>query len=68
MELQQEIEIGGRGISPAFMRFTGGALKIRFIEIHYGCGRTGDGDGSGLKNFVIQRDGQFWLAQTGAEE
>ena len=46
----------------------GGALKIRFIEIHHGRGRTGNGDGSGLKNFVIQRDGQFRLAQTGADE
>jgi len=50
------------------MRFMGGALKIRFIEIHHGRGRTGNGYGSGLKNFVIQGDGQFRLAQTGADE
>ena len=68
MELQQEIEIGGRGIAPAFMRLTGGAFKIRFIEIHHTRGRIGNGDGSGLKNFVIERDGQFRLAQTVADE
>ena len=67
MELQQEIEIGGRGISPTFMRLAGGALKIRFVEIHHVRGRTGNGHGSGFENFVIQRDGQFCLAQTGAD-
>ena len=68
MKLQQEIEARGRGISPAFMRGSGGLLKIRLVEIHHARGRIGNGHGSGFKNFVIQRDGQFFLAQTGADE
>ena len=68
MELQQEIEIGGRGISPAFMRFTGGALKIRFIELNHARWWIGNGDRSRFKNFVIERDGQFRFAQTGTDE
>ena len=68
MELQQEIEIGGRGSAPAFMRLAGGALKIRFIEINHTGGRIGNGDRSGFENFVIQRDGQFCLTQTVADE
>ena len=50
------------------MRLAGGALKIRFIEIHHARGWIGNGNGSGLKNFVIERDGQFCFAQTCVDE
>ena len=51
-----------------FMRLTGGPFKIRFVEIHHARGRIGNGHESGFENFVIQRDGQFFFAQTGADE
>ena len=68
MKLQQEIEIGGRGIAPALMRIAGSALKIRLVEINDVCRRIRNGDGCGFENFVIQSDGQFFLAQAGADE
>ena len=68
VELQQEIEIGGRGMAPLFMRGAGGAFKISFIEIRHAGGRIGNGHCSGFENFVIERDGQFGFAQTGADE
>ena len=46
----------------------GGPFKIRLIEIHHAGGRVGHGDGSGFENFVIERDGQFFLTQSGADE
>jgi hypothetical protein len=68
VKLQQEIEIGRRGISPSFMRIMGGPFKIRLIEIHHAGGRVGHGDGSGFENFVIERDEQFFLTQSAADE
>ncbi len=68
MELQQEIEICRRGVSPAFMGVARGLLKIRLIKINHAGRRIGNGDGSGFENLVIQRDGQFFLAQTGADQ
>jgi len=63
VKLQQEIEIGRRGISPSFLRVMGGPFKIRLVEIHHAGRRVGQGDGSGFENFVIERDGQFFLTQ-----
>ena len=68
MELQQEIEIGGGCISPAFMRVMGRPFKIRLVKIHHADRRVGNGDGSGFENFVIERDGQFFLTQAGADD
>jgi len=45
-----------------------GPLKIRLIKINDSVRWIGDGDGSGFQNFVVERDGQFLLAQTRADE
>ena len=38
------VEVGRRGIAPAFLRGVGGVFKIRFFEIHHAGGRIGNGD------------------------
>jgi hypothetical protein len=68
VELQQEIEVVQGSISPSFLRVTGRPLKIRLVEIHHPGGWAGCGDGSGFEDFVIERDGQFFLTQTGTDE
>ena len=60
--------MAGEALPQRFWAFAGGLLKIRLVEINDGVRRIGDGDGGGFQNLVVERDGQFLLAQTGTDE
>ena len=68
VELQQEVEVRGGSVAPAPVRIVGRLLGAGFVEIQHAVRRVQAGHRRRLQNFVIKRDGQFFLAQARADE
>jgi len=60
--LQHTVQILGRSGAVSLVGFAGRAFKITLVKIHYARRRVRRCDRRGFENFVIQGDGQFFIA------